>query len=172
LHNLTRQIQQLPDSATVRQKLSIQFPNKLIAPEAEMPRSVEVKEGQRFQDGTGLTVRVGEVDANDRVHFSVFEDREGTRAELGEMSYFAFVNRFTRIDSVKEACARIKHLGYVTSRRVRLYGEEFELLSDPFPDADRITICAKAKGDSSVRILRLPVTIVQSGRGWQPVKAA
>lgn len=137
-----------------------------------MPRSVEVKEGQSFQDGTGLTVRVGEIDANDRVHFSVVEDREAACAGPGEMSYFAFVNRFTRIDSVEEGCARIKQLGYVASRRVRIYGEEFELLSDPFPEMDRIAIRAQAKGDSSVRILRLPVTIVQSGRGRQPIKAA
>jgi hypothetical protein len=86
------------------------------------------------------------------------------------MSYSAFVSRFTRIDSVEDACARIKHLGYVASRRVRIYGEEFELLSDPFPEADRIAIRAKAKGDSNVRILRLPVTIVQSGRRHEPSK--
>ena len=44
---------------------------------------VEVKEGQSFQDGTRLTVRVSKSD-NDRVQFSVIEDREV--AGLGEMS--------------------------------------------------------------------------------------
>ena len=134
-----------------------------------MPRSVEIKSGQKFQDGTGLTVRVGEIDPNDRVHFSVIENREV--AALGEMSYSVFVNRFTRIESAQDACARIKHLGYVAFRRVRVYGEEFELLSDPFPERDRIAIRAKAKGDSQVRILRLPVTIGQSGPG-RTVKTA
>jgi hypothetical protein len=134
-----------------------------------MPRNVEVNEGQSFQDGTGLTVRVGEIDANDRVHFSVIEDRRV--AGPGEMSYLAFVNRFTRIEAVEDACTRIKHLGFVASRHVRIYGEEFELLSDPFPEAGRIAIRAKAKGDSDTRILRLPVSIVQSGRG-RTVKAA
>ena len=135
-----------------------------------MPHSFEVQEGQNFQDGTGLTVRVGEIDANDRVHFSVIEDREAA-CEPGEMSYSAFVSRFTRIDSAEDACVRIKQLGYVASRRVRIYGEEFELLSDPFPEADRIAIRARAKADSSVRILRLPVTIVHRGRRPQAVKA-
>jgi len=88
------------------------------------------------------------------------------------MSCFAFIQRFTRINSVEEACARIKHLGYVACRRVRIYGEEFELLSDPFPQTDQIEIRAKAKGDSSVWILRLPVTIAQGGRGQQQVTAA
>ena len=134
-----------------------------------MSRKVEVKEGQSFQDKTGLTVRAGEIDANDRVHFSVTGDPEAACAEPGEMSYFAFVSRFTRIDSAEEACAWIKHLGYVTSTRVRMYGEEFELLSDPFPEANRIAIRAKAKGDSSGRILRLPVTIMQSGGRERPL---
>jgi hypothetical protein len=134
-----------------------------------MPRNVEVSVGQKFQDGTGLTVKVGEVDPNDRVHFSVVEDRGAARP--GEMSYSAFVNRFTRIESAEDACARIKHLGYVAFRRVRIYGEEFELLSDPFLERDRIAIRARAKGDSGVRVLLLPATIVQSGGARTP-KAA
>ena len=46
-------------------------------------------------------------------------------------------------------------------------GEEFELLSDPFPEADQIAIRAKTISESSIRILRLPVTIVQTGRRQQ-----
>ena len=138
-----------------------------------MPRTVEIKKGQTFQDGTGLTVRVGEIDASERVHFSVIKDRESIGVgAAGEMSRFAFLHRFTRISSIEDACARIKQLGYVASRHVRIYGEEFELLSDPFPQADQIAIRAKAKGESRVRILRLPVNIVQGGRGQQQVTAA
>ena len=136
-----------------------------------MPHAVGIKKGQTFQDGTGLTVRVGEIDASERVHFTVIKDRESVCVGDGEMSYFAFIHRFTRINSVEEACARIKHLGYVASRRVRIYGEEFELLSDPFPLADQIAIRAKAKTDSRIRILRLPVTIVQGGRRQQATAA-
>ena len=134
-----------------------------------MPHVGEIKKGQTFQDGTGLTVRVGEIDASKRVHFSVIKDRESVG--VGEMSCFAFVQRFTRINSVEEACARIRQLGYVACRRVRIYGEEFELLSDPFPQADQIVIRAKAKGDARVRILRLPVTILQGGSRQQQVTA-
>ena len=136
-----------------------------------MPRTVEIKKGQTFQDGTGLTVRVGEIDASDRVHFAVIKDRESVCVRDGEMSCFAFIHRFTRINSVEEACARLKHLGYVASRRVRIYGEEFELLSDPFPQADQIAIRAMAKSDSRSRILRLPVTIMQAGRRQQVTAA-
>lgn len=135
-----------------------------------MPPTVAIMAGQIFQDGTGLTVRVKRVDTNDRIHFSVVEDREVTG--FGEMSYSVFINRFTRIVSVEDACVRIRRLGYVASRRVRIYGEEFELLSDPFPEHDRIVIRARAKGESSTRILRLPVTIIQSSRGERSFRAA
>jgi hypothetical protein len=59
---------------------------------------IKIKEGQSFQDRTGLTVRAGEVDANHRVHFSVTAHQGSAYAEPGEMSYFAFVSRFTRIN--------------------------------------------------------------------------
>jgi len=74
-----------------------------------MPRTVEIKKGQTFQDGMGLTVRVGEIDASERVHFSVIKDRESVCVGAGEVSCFALVHRFTRINSVEEACARITH---------------------------------------------------------------
>jgi hypothetical protein len=63
-----------------------------------MTRRVEVKEGQSFQDRTGLEVRVGRIDANNRIHFSVIDYQEGTGAGPGEMSDSAFVHRFTRIN--------------------------------------------------------------------------
>jgi hypothetical protein len=135
-----------------------------------MPRSDEIKNGQRFQDGTGLTVRVGDIDGTDRVHFSVIED--GKVADHGEMSLAAFVHRFSRIQSVEDTCVRIKRLGYVARGCVRIYGEEFELLSDPFPEHDRVAIRARAKGDPSIRLLRLPVTLVQGDRGQRRSRSA
>jgi hypothetical protein len=137
-----------------------------------MPRVRDVKKGQRFQDGTGLTVRVGDgdIEGTDRVHFSVIED--GVVSASGEMSHAAFVSRFSRIQTVEDSCVSIKHLGYVAHGCVRIYGEEFELLSDPFPEHERVAICARAKGESNIRLLRLPLTLLQSGRKAQEVKAA
>jgi len=132
-----------------------------------MPSNIEVRDGESFQDATGLSVMVREVDASGRVHFSV-KDQETAGTKDGEMSYEAFSRRFARMDSVEEACAQMKRLGYVASRYVRIYGEEFQLLSDPFPQANRIAIRAKTKGDPSIRTIGLPVTIiqnVQNGRG-------
>lgn len=68
--------------------------------------------------------------------------------------------------SISKICTDVKHLGYGISQRVRLYGEEFEVVSDPFPDGDGIAVHARTtKTDSSVRVVRLPATVVQSVKG-------
>jgi hypothetical protein len=67
--------------------------------------------------------------------------------------------------SLSEVCARVRHLGYVASGRVRLYGEEFEVVSDPFPEEDGIAVHVTTKKDSKVRVLKLPATVLQSVRG-------
>jgi len=61
-----------------------------------------------------------------------------------------------------EICARVKNLGYTTSRRVRLYGEEFEVVSEPFAEADGISVQVKSRKNPNVRVLRLPSTVVQT----------
>jgi hypothetical protein len=67
--------------------------------------------------------------------------------------------------SISEMCAHVKHLGYATSRRIRLYGEEFEVVSDPFPEADGIAVHVTTKNDSRIRVLRIPATVLQSAKG-------
>jgi hypothetical protein len=67
--------------------------------------------------------------------------------------------------SVAEVCASVKRLGYGASQSIRLYGEEFEVMSDPFPDADGIAVSVKTKRDRSIRVVHLPATVLQSVRG-------
>jgi hypothetical protein len=74
--------------------------------------------------------------------------------------------------SVSEICADVKNLGYGVSGCIRLYGEEFEVISDPFPEADGIAVHVKTKKDSRVRVLQLPATILQSVRGRRAKSAA
>jgi len=40
-------------------------------------------------------------------------------------------SRSIESSSVLEICAKVKRMGYAASSRVRLYGEDFEVLSDP-----------------------------------------
>jgi len=68
-----------------------------------------------------------------------------------------------------EVCAQVKHLGYAASGRIRLYGEEFEVVSDPFPEDGGIAVRVKAvrvkaSSNSAIRVLQLPATVVQSVR--------
>lgn len=67
--------------------------------------------------------------------------------------------------SISEMCDHVKHLGYAASGRIRLYGEEFEVVSDPFPEDDGIAVHVKTKSDATVRVLQLPATVVQSVKG-------
>src|SRR5277367_7132358 len=67
--------------------------------------------------------------------------------------------------SMSEVCARVRHLGYAVSGRVRLYGEEFEVVSDPFPEADGIAVHVTTRKDSRIRVLQLPATVFKSARG-------
>ena len=70
--------------------------------------------------------------------------------------------------SVSDICASVKHLGYAISRRIRLYGEEFEVVSDPFPEAGGIAVRVTTKKDSTVRILQIPATVLQSAKAQRP----
>jgi hypothetical protein len=69
--------------------------------------------------------------------------------------------------NVLEICSQVKELGYAASDRIRLYGEEFEVLSDPFPEDDGIAVRVKSlrARSESVRVLQLPATVLQSVKG-------
>jgi hypothetical protein len=69
--------------------------------------------------------------------------------------------------SITEICDSVKRLGYAARERIRLYGEEFEVISDPFPHADGVAVNAKTRKDANVRVVRLPATVLQSVRGRQ-----
>ena len=69
------------------------------------------------------------------------------------------------LPSVSDICAHVKHLGYAISRRIRLYGEEFKVVSDPFPEGDGFAVHVTTKNDSSIRVLRIPATVLQCAKG-------
>ena len=47
--------------------------------------------------------------------------------------------------SIAEVCASVKRLGYGSQQSIRLFGEEFEVTSDPFPEAGGIAVSVKTK---------------------------
>ena len=78
--------------------------------------------------------------------------------------------RFGR--SPVENCARIKHLGYATSAHINMYGERFEVVSDPFEEGDCTVVRVISGNDPAIRTLRLPESILigLSDRSGQKTK--
>jgi hypothetical protein len=62
--------------------------------------------------------------------------------------------------SSAEVCAQIKKFGYEVSQKIRIYGEEFEVLSDPFPSSGGIAIHVRSQRTELVRVLQLPATVI------------
>jgi len=60
-----------------------------------------------------------------------------------------------------EVCDKLQSMGYAQSKRIRIYGQEFEAVSNPFPSGNGIAIQAFSKRETQPRTLRLPLPIVQ-----------
>ena len=58
-------------------------------------------------------------------------------------------------------CTKLKQLGFSQESKMRLYGEEFEFLSDPFVIADGgVFVDAREKRSHQTRRIRIPLPIV------------
>jgi len=58
-------------------------------------------------------------------------------------------------------CDRLKELGYAQSKRIRIYGQEFEVISNPFPQGKGVAVQAQPKGAKQARVLQLPLPVLQ-----------
>jgi hypothetical protein len=59
-------------------------------------------------------------------------------------------------------CERLKRLGYSQGNRVRIYGEEFDLVSDPITVQDQLVFVDGVERKSgSLRRIRIPLPIVR-----------
>ena len=65
-----------------------------------------------------------------------------------------------RSGSRSESCAKIKDLGFAASKHINMYGERFEIVSDPFNEGDCIAVHAISGGDRKIRTVRLPTAIL------------
>ena len=62
---------------------------------------------------------------------------------------------------VDQLCERLKQMGYAQSKRIRIYGQEFEVISNPFPQGKGIAVRAHSKRDKQDRVLPLPLPVLQ-----------
>ena len=57
-------------------------------------------------------------------------------------------------------CERLKKFGYASERRIRLYGEELYLVSNPIADGAGYSVLALAVRSGNLRHMRIPLTVV------------
>lgn len=58
-------------------------------------------------------------------------------------------------------CERLKRLGYEKNKQIRMYGEEFDLISDPITIGDHLYVVdAIERKSKSLRRVRIPLPIV------------
>ncbi|GAC1436472.1 MAG: hypothetical protein NVS1B11_25850 [Terriglobales bacterium] len=66
------------------------------------------------------------------------------------------------LNSAQDICGKLKHLLYEASQSIRLYGEEYEILSDPFLEGNSVALRVRSRKDPSVRTIHLPSMLIQS----------
>jgi hypothetical protein len=59
-----------------------------------------------------------------------------------------------------ENTARIKDLGFTASKHIKIYGERYTLVSDPFEDGDCTSVQVVSENDRTPRTLRLPAAVL------------
>jgi hypothetical protein len=62
--------------------------------------------------------------------------------------------------SALEDCVRIKDLGYSRSHHIRMYGEQFDIVSDPFQQGTGVAVQVTTAQEPTERTLRLPTSIL------------
>jgi hypothetical protein len=63
--------------------------------------------------------------------------------------------------SLSEIRVKLMALGYARSKRIRIYGEELEIISDPFSDGDGVSVQARSGRASGERKIRIPLPVLQ-----------
>ena len=57
-------------------------------------------------------------------------------------------------------CERLKKFGYASERRIRMYGEELHLVSDPIADQAGFCVLALNLKSGNLRHMRIPWSVV------------
>ena len=66
-----------------------------------------------------------------------------------------------QINKNDQVCERLKALGYEHRKSIRMYGEEFDLASNPVPDGNGFAIEAISRKSGSTRMVRIPLSVLQ-----------
>jgi hypothetical protein len=69
-----------------------------------------------------------------------------------------------RDDKRRTICERLQQLGYAREKYIRLYGEEFHLVSNPIPDGDGYSVEGTTGESASIRRMRIPLSLIHTLR--------
>ena len=61
-----------------------------------------------------------------------------------------------------EICNRLQDMGYGQSKQIRIYGQEFVVISNPFPEGNGIAVRAISKRETVERTLKIPLPVLQT----------
>lgn len=67
-----------------------------------------------------------------------------------------------RNDKHQTICIRLQQLGYKREKHIKLYGEEFHVISDPVPDGDGFVFEGTTLRSGNARVVRIPLSLVQT----------
>lgn len=65
-----------------------------------------------------------------------------------------------RIDQERFICERLRKMGYAQERHIRLYGEEFDLVSNPVSDGEGFAVEGIARRSGVHRRIGVPMSLV------------
>lgn len=58
------------------------------------------------------------------------------------------------------SCGKMKDLGYIAGKRLNLYGEHFEIVSDPFAEGNGVAVRVISGDNPTIRTIRLPAALL------------
>ena len=61
------------------------------------------------------------------------------------------------IPVASDSCDKIRKLGFAASMHINMYGEHFEIVSDPFDDGGCVAVRVTSGNDPEIRTLHLPI---------------
>ncbi len=77
------------------------------------------------------------------------------------MSHFSIFDGTSKSNQIHfGSCEKLRNLGYIEGKRVALYGEHFEIASDPFIDGTWVAVRVTTESDPTIQTIRLPVSLL------------
>lgn len=66
------------------------------------------------------------------------------------------------MDRQRVICERLKKFGYASERRIRLYGEDLHLVSNPMADEGGYSVLALVVRSGNLKHAKIPLTLVST----------